>query len=213
MLHLQSSIPIYDFNSVVSEPCADSDQLSLHLEKRRLQKQSYVRLAHVYEVSISMLHTYGYRRCRAYKFRLSHTSYKTLMSKLGMREEFYELTNTLYETADLRLTGLAMSQSHASIGNVIPQRSSERSVHSSLQSSRSRLDIYHQSHLPHLSYPAFNAATQLPYNPSYGTTVKPPYKDTLGTGISILIGGVFLYPGARDQGAKKSIRKAIHYCK
>jgi hypothetical protein len=33
-------------------------------------------------------------------------------------------------------------------------------------------------------------------------TVKSSYKDTLGTGISILIRGVFLYPGARDQGQK-----------
>ena len=37
-------------------------------------------------------------------------------------------------------------------------------------------------------------------------TVKPLYKDTLGTGIYILIKGVSLYPGARDRvnkGGKK----------
>ena len=49
------------------------------LESGSLKKQSYIRLEHTYEVPISMLEQYSWKRCRAYKIRLSQDSYVELM--------------------------------------------------------------------------------------------------------------------------------------
>jgi hypothetical protein len=80
---------------------------SLALENGSLRKQSYVRLDHTYQIPLPMLAQYSWRRCRAYKIRISKSSYTTLMEELGLVPEVFEETNTLYETADRRLSDLA----------------------------------------------------------------------------------------------------------
>jgi hypothetical protein len=109
--HFQSSIPIYQPDSDV-ENCQEEDISiqQLRLEEKKLRKQSYISLKHTYEVPISTLRNYGYRRCRAYKFRLNSASYNTLMTDLGMPVEKFESTGTLWETVDRRLGALVANQ-------------------------------------------------------------------------------------------------------
>ena len=57
-----------------------------------------------------MLRQYAYRKCRAYKRRLSNDSYTTLMGLLALTPERYETTKTLFETRDHRLLNLAKSE-------------------------------------------------------------------------------------------------------
>jgi hypothetical protein len=70
-----------------------------------MKKQSYVRLDHTYKVPLSMLTQYS--GGRAYITRLSEASYITLMEKLGLVPEIFEITATLSKTTQQRLSALA----------------------------------------------------------------------------------------------------------
>ncbi|KAE9377631.1 hypothetical protein N431DRAFT_500434 [Stipitochalara longipes BDJ] len=106
--HHRESIPILDSNSSSFE--IDSQTIKhLVLEKGKLRKQSYVRLDHTYEVSVSRLTQYHKGRCRAYKMRLSEESYFKLTEELGLIPGIYEETDTLFETEARRLAALGDS--------------------------------------------------------------------------------------------------------
>ena len=108
--HFQSSIPIYQPDSDIENGQEEHISIShLRLERKKLCKQSYISLKHTYEIPISTLRTYGYRGCRAYKFRLNSASYNTLMTNFGMPVEKFESTETLWETVDRRLGALVAS--------------------------------------------------------------------------------------------------------
>lgn len=77
---------------------------NLVLEKGNMRKQSYVRLDHTYEVPLSMLTQYS--GGRAYITRLSEASYITLIEKLGLEPEIFEITATLSKTTKQRLSAL-----------------------------------------------------------------------------------------------------------
>jgi len=83
----------------------------LHLEKRQMKKQGFVRYDHTFEIPIGYLRTYGYqRRSRAYQFRLTQQSYTLLMAKSGLPAEPYVETDRLAETADARIAALIRTQ-------------------------------------------------------------------------------------------------------
>ncbi|KAM3072532.1 hypothetical protein ACMFMG_009328 [Clarireedia jacksonii] len=79
----------------------------LRIQKGSLKKQSYIDLSHIFKIPASHLHTYAFRSPRAYKLRLSATSYSVLMAEIGLRNEPYEDTASLYKTARTRLDALA----------------------------------------------------------------------------------------------------------
>ena len=111
-LRCQESIQILDSTSSTFQD--DSRHLKhLVLEKRNLRKQSYIRLDHTYEVAVDMLTQYYKHEFRAYKLRLSEESYSLLMKDFGLVPEFYEETNTLFETEARRLAALANPVPHA----------------------------------------------------------------------------------------------------
>lgn len=103
--HRKISLPILD-----PEAPAVPSLIQLSLENgKKLKKQSYIRLQHTYEIPVSMLRQYAYKKCLAYKMRLSLESYGVLMEKFGLSPEVFELTKTLFETKDSRLNALALS--------------------------------------------------------------------------------------------------------
>lgn len=107
--HYQKSIPILK-SSVEPLNNIDHDSMKkLILEKGALRKQSYVQLRHTYEIPVSMLCQYAWKSCRAYKMRLSSSSYNILMRELGLLPEIFEKTDTLFETEGRRLSALANS--------------------------------------------------------------------------------------------------------
>ncbi len=65
-----------------------------------------------------MLAQYAWNHCRAYKIRLSNSSYDVLMGELGLVPDAFEETATLYETESRRLSALANSVTRTS--TVIP---------------------------------------------------------------------------------------------
>lgn len=85
----------------------------LHLERRGMKKQGYVRYDHTFDVSVAQLRTYGYRKGCVYHFRLAEESYKVLMERLGMSVEVFEDTDLLFETAERRLAALVATNSSA----------------------------------------------------------------------------------------------------
>ena len=109
--HYRASIPILDSTSTTFTVLGVMK--TLVLEKSGLKKQSYVRLQHTYEVPVSMLTQYSKRRCRAYKIRLLKASYTMLMEEMGLVPEFFEETDTLFETRDRRLVTLANTSRHS----------------------------------------------------------------------------------------------------
>lgn len=118
------SMPVYqqtlEDEVPLSQPALDSNVL--YLEKRNLKKQGYVKYDHTYDIPVQYLRTYGYRgsHSRAYKFRLREESYRRLMRKLGLPNEVFELTNTLFETENTRLTMLAAPEASAPAPRIWP---------------------------------------------------------------------------------------------
>ncbi|PVH81861.1 hypothetical protein DL98DRAFT_570956 [Cadophora sp. DSE1049] len=108
--HKEPSIPVYDPEATSLTTARGTALVQIKLEEGRLKKQSYVRLQHTYRVPVSMLRQYAYRKCRAYKRRLSDDSYNTLMGLLALSPEKYEPTKTLFETKNDRLLDLARSR-------------------------------------------------------------------------------------------------------
>lgn len=101
----QQSLPI---SPVDQDSCVESTpSWLLRLQKGSLKNQSYINCAHIFKVPASSLSTFGFRSYRAYKLRLSATSYNVLMAELGLRNEPYEETASLYKTARARLDALA----------------------------------------------------------------------------------------------------------
>ncbi|KAF7855389.1 hypothetical protein EAF04_010132 [Stromatinia cepivora] len=101
----QLSLPI---SPVDQDSCVESTpSWLLRLQKGALKKQSYINLAHIFKVPAGSLSTFGFRNHRAYKIRLSATSYNILMAEMGLRNEPYEETASLYKTARARLEALA----------------------------------------------------------------------------------------------------------
>ncbi|ATZ49508.1 hypothetical protein BCIN_04g06470 [Botrytis cinerea B05.10] len=107
----QQSLPI---SPIDQDSCVESTpSWLLRLQKGALKKQSYVNLAHIFKVPSSSLSTFGFRNHRAYKLRLSATSYNSLMKEMGLRNEPYEETASLYKTARTRLEALASQNRQA----------------------------------------------------------------------------------------------------
>ncbi|EMR88680.1 hypothetical protein BcDW1_2673 [Botrytis cinerea BcDW1] len=107
----QQSLPI---SPIDQDSCVESTpSWLLRLQKGALKKQSYVNLAHIFKVPSSSLSTFGFRNHRAYKLRLSATSYNSLMKEMGLRNEPYEETASLYKTARARLEALASQNRQA----------------------------------------------------------------------------------------------------
>lgn len=101
----QQSLPI---SPVDQDSCVESTpSWLLRLQKGTLKKQSYVSLAHIFKVPAGSFSTFGSRSHRAYKLRLSATSYNILMAEMGLRNEPYEETASLYKTARARLEAFA----------------------------------------------------------------------------------------------------------
>ncbi|ESZ92047.1 hypothetical protein SBOR_7577 [Sclerotinia borealis F-4128] len=101
----QQSLPI---SPIDQDSCVESTpSWLLRLQKGALNKQSYISLAHIFKVPASSLSIFGFRSQRAYKLRLSATSYNILMAEIGLRNEPYEETAYLYKTARARLEALA----------------------------------------------------------------------------------------------------------
>ncbi|PMD55474.1 uncharacterized protein K444DRAFT_491821, partial [Hyaloscypha bicolor E] len=101
--HYRASLPILDATSKSTKDDPGTVQ-NLVLEKGNMRKQSYVRLDHTYEVPLSMLTQYS--GGRAYITRLSEASYITLIEKLGLEPEIFEITATLSKTTKQRLSAL-----------------------------------------------------------------------------------------------------------
>ena len=103
----QKSLPIchsqQDDPSVAINGCVPV----LYLEIGELNKQSYVKIDHIYHVQRSSLRTYGKPYNRAYQLRLSLGSYKILMAAVDIPEAHYECQETLWETGKSRLIKLA----------------------------------------------------------------------------------------------------------
>lgn len=111
--HYQTSTPIKVMNKVKPE-ALDINQLTLE-KGRNLYKQSYIKTDHLYMIPVDALRSYGFqhRECRAYKLRLDVHSYTTLMKDLEVPPSSYVETNTLFETAAVRLAVLAGSSQSA----------------------------------------------------------------------------------------------------
>jgi hypothetical protein len=102
---IRHSLPI---SPVDQDSCIEATpSWLLRIQKGSLKKQSYVDLSHIFKIPASHLHTYAFRSPRAYKLRLSATSYSVLMAEIGLRNEPYEDTASLYKTARTRLEALA----------------------------------------------------------------------------------------------------------
>jgi hypothetical protein len=102
---IRHSLPI---SPIDQDSCIESTpSWLLRIQKGVLKKQSYVDLSHIFKIPASHLHTYAFRSPRAYKLRLSATSYSVLMAEIGLRNEPYEDTASLYKTARTRLEALA----------------------------------------------------------------------------------------------------------
>lgn len=107
---MQRSLPIRDPEAEEIGSYGIIFPEELHLDKgRRLSKQSYVRLDHSYEVSVTVLRQYAYREARAHQMRLTKLSYATLMEELDMEPEAYLKTKDLRRTAGQRLRALVNS--------------------------------------------------------------------------------------------------------
>jgi hypothetical protein len=148
------------------------------LEKGSLRKQSYVRLEHTYNVPVSTLVQYTWNRCRAYKIRLSNSSYNNLMKELGLLPEPFEETATLESR---RLSELANPLRRAPV--LIPVRA----VADLPPSTRSQQVCQHsQSNVSHPMIPAARygtvSSTQTPrylslphsYTPDYSSSSESP---------------------------------------
>ncbi|PQE07461.1 hypothetical protein CJF30_00007198 [Rutstroemia sp. NJR-2017a BBW] len=102
---IRHSLPI---SPVDQDSCIEATpSWLLRIQKGSLKKQSYIDLSHIFKIPASHLHTYAFRSPRAYKLRLSATSYSVLMAEIGLRNEPYEDTASLYKTARTRLEALA----------------------------------------------------------------------------------------------------------
>jgi len=99
--HFHDSIPI-------THPESGSyagEQLKLE-KKNKLDKQSYVRLNHIYRIEASKLRGFVKRACN---LRLDENSYEALMGKLKLSKDDWVNTNKLRQTKDQRLLALANS--------------------------------------------------------------------------------------------------------
>jgi hypothetical protein len=110
--------PPFENSISISHPNDDSLPLTpipqLYLEKRKLHKQSYARLQHIYAVNIGSLHTYKWRNSPPSKYRLNKKSYSTLMTRLGIEEEEYVETSRVSRVMRLRLAE-ALARSRNSV--------------------------------------------------------------------------------------------------
>lgn len=158
-----------------------------------MNKQSYVRLNHIYRVEISSLRTFAKNKtasakeCRAYKLRLDQESYGVLMHDLGLGHPTspWEDSATLYETAARRLLELASSGGGT-------RHSWTSAVLQAQADSGSRLQSYNYNHTqqpqpqriaypprtPHrvVSAPTHHTHTHTP--PTTRTTTTSPYLQT-----------------------------------